>query len=164
MRTLFVAYLAFLAWAILWKFGTPQVGGTDRIINLTPFAANTTAEMGFNLLVFVPFGIYLSLVAPRWAPTGKLMLLGGSSALLETAQYALAIGRTDITDLILNAAGGAAGIAAHAAFSRILGRASHRAWPAIAVLMTVGQVAVAILVSHPFLIAGQPPIGPAPGG
>jgi len=114
---LFVAYLVLLTWVVLWKLQMPYVGeGALRHIKLVPFVP--TAEDGpsepseviANVVLFVPFGLYLGLVAPSW-PWWKLAsVVAGSSLALEVTQWVLSVGSGDITDLVVNTAGGLAGL------------------------------------------------------
>lgn len=114
---LFVIYLALLAWVVLWKLEIPYVGeGPLRHIKLIPFAptaedgASEPFEIIANFTLFVPFGLYLGLIAPAW-PWWKLAgVVAGSSLALEVTQYVLAVGSSDLTDLIVNTAGGVAGL------------------------------------------------------
>lgn len=61
-----------------------------------------------NIVVFVPFGMLLPFVfqSDRFAATRAAGLAFAFSLLLECSQAALSIGRFDVDDLILNAAGG----------------------------------------------------------
>lgn len=114
--TLFVIYLMLLVWIVLWKLEPPWIGGY-RVIKLVPFAATSEAgastplDVIANLVLFIPFGIYLGLLAPSrpwWKSAGVLTL---ASLALEVTQYVLAVGRSDITDVIVNTVGGLAGLA-----------------------------------------------------
>ena len=114
---LFVVYLVLLAWIVLWKLEVPYVGaGALREIKLIPFAPGAGAgasepfEVIANVLLFVPFGLYLALVAPSWPWWKGACAVAGASLVLEIAQYVLALGSSDVTDLIVNTAGGLAGI------------------------------------------------------
>ena len=73
-----------------------------------------------NLLIFVPMGIYLQMLLPKCRFHGKLIIIAGTSLLLEGAQYVLAIGRSDITDLITNFMGGLLGLALYGMMARLL--------------------------------------------
>jgi glycopeptide antibiotics resistance protein len=111
IQIMFIFYALFLIWAILFKFHLPFIGdGTERVINLEPFKANTVAEKRFNLLIFVPLGFYISAVSPKWALLKGLFLALATSTAFEGLQYLLAIGRSDITDVILNTVGGVFGV------------------------------------------------------
>lgn len=114
---LFVTYLVMLVWIVLWKLELPYVGeGELRHIKLVPFAPTTEDgasepfEVVANVALFVPFGLYLGLLVPSW-PWWKLTsVVAGSSLALEVTQWVLSIGSCDITDLIVNTAGGLAGL------------------------------------------------------
>lgn len=113
---LFVIYLALLAWVVLWKLEVPYVGeGPLRHIKLIPFAptaedgASEPFEIIANFALFVPFGLYLGLIAPAWSLWKLAGMVGGSGLALEVTQYVLSVGSSDITDLIVNTAGGVAG-------------------------------------------------------
>ncbi len=116
---LFVVYLAVLAWAVVWKLDVPYVGAAallPRPIKLIPFLASAEAgasapsEVVANLVLFVPFGLYLRLLAPRWQWWKWTGVLLGGSLLLEITQHLLSTGSFDTTDLIVNTAGGLVGL------------------------------------------------------
>ena len=112
---LFVAYLVLLVWVVLWKLDVPYLGGVYREITLIPFATGQDGgvkapfELVANFVLFVPFGAYLGFLAPSWQWWKIAGVIAGASVALESAQYALSVGSTDITDVILNTAGGLAG-------------------------------------------------------
>ena len=114
---LFAVYLVLLAWVVLWKLEVPYVGADAlREIKLVPFAPSAGAgasdpfEVVANVVLFVPFGLYLGLLAPSWPWWKAVGAVAGASLVLEVAQYVLAVGISDITDLVVNTAGGLAGI------------------------------------------------------
>ena len=84
----------------------------NRVINWIPFAQPAIvngevveAEMVLNLLFFVPFGLCLPLIKSSWSYR-KVIVLGFLLSLLyEGLQFALAIGMSDVTDLLLNTLG-----------------------------------------------------------
>ena len=103
---LFLLYLALLIWIILFKLQF-SILDLDRVreINLIPFyyeheVTFHATEVLQNVLIFMPFGIYLCLLLPKSRFGVKLLLISVVSLLLEICQYVLAIGRSDITDLI----------------------------------------------------------------
>ena len=113
---LFLLYLVLLIWIILFKLQF-SITALDRVreINLIPFYYKEeisfhATEVLENVLIFVPFGIYLCLVFQRSRLRSKLLFIAGMSMLLEVCQYVLAGGRSDITDLITNISGGLIGI------------------------------------------------------
>lgn len=116
---LFGVYLVLLAWAVLWKLDVPYVGaaaGLPRPIKLIPFVPSAGAggsaplEVVANMLLFVPFGIYLGLLAPAWQWWKAAGVFVAASLVLETTQHLLSTGSFDTTDIIANTAGGLAGI------------------------------------------------------
>ncbi|GGI44278.1 glycopeptide antibiotics resistance protein [Agromyces flavus] len=114
---LFAVYLVLLAWVVLWKLELPYFGqGGLRHVKLVPFAptaqdgASDPVEVVANVLLFVPFGFYLGLLAPSWRWPKVAGVLAASSLALEVVQYALTIGSADVTDVVVNTAGGLAGL------------------------------------------------------
>ena len=126
---LFLIYLALLVWIILFKLQF-SISDLDKVrsINLIPFhydkevgAAFHLTEVLENFLIFVPMGIYLQMLLPRTKLYVKFMLIAGTSFLLETMQYILAVGRSDITDVLTNTAGGLLGLAIYSMAARLIG-------------------------------------------
>ena len=116
---LFAVYLVLLTWIVMWKLEVPWVGEAallPRPIKLIPFlpsaeaGASAPVEVVINLLLFVPFGVYLGVLAPRWPWWASAAVFAGASAALETVQHLLSVGSFDITDVIVNTAGGLAGL------------------------------------------------------
>ena len=115
---LFTIYIALLVWIILFKlqFSISELDSI-RSINLIPFYYDNEINIAFhlnevlkNVAIFIPFGIYLSVFENIPNFKRKLILISVTSLVLETAQYILAIGRSDITDLLTNISGGLIGI------------------------------------------------------
>lgn len=115
--TLFGVYIFLLVWIILFKLG---MAGNEldhiRSINLIPFYYDNETNVAYhvrevveNVLVFVPFGIYLAMIASKMPAWKKILIMGGVSLGLEVMQYVLAVGCSDITDVITNTCGGAIG-------------------------------------------------------
>ncbi|GEK20196.1 VanZ family protein [Cellulomonas xylanilytica] len=114
---LFVVYLALLVWAVLWKLEAPWVGvAGERIVKLVPFVATSGAgassrsDVVANVALFVPFGLYLGLLAPAWRWWKVAAAAGAASMALEVAQYVLAVGSSDLTDVVVNTAGALVGL------------------------------------------------------
>lgn len=140
----FVLNAVFLTWAILWKCGIPFIGdGTQRAINFVPFQGNTGWEMQFNVLLFVPFGFLLSAAMAKKIPR-QFIIVVFTSALMETAQYALAVGRSDITDILLNTLGGFIGIGAYYLLASLFGKYSRTVVVAACVLIAAFELYVSI--------------------
>jgi glycopeptide antibiotics resistance protein len=167
---LFGVYLVLLVWLVLWKLDVPWVGsGARRTVKLVPFvrtAANgpsKPSEVLGNVLVFVPFGVYLGLLgarAPWWRTwTRAVGLAALTSVGLEVAQYVLAVGSSDVSDVLANTAGALAGLVLLAVVRLVL-----RGWTATALtgLLAVGTV-VALLATAAF-VASPVRYGSAPDG
>ena len=115
---LFAVYLVLLVWAILWKLGVPYVGGSPDPVKLVPFVSTDTfgpsapREVAANVALFVPFGLYLGLLAPTWSWWKSAAVVAGASLALEVAQSVLAVGAPDVSDVVANTAGSLVGIGA----------------------------------------------------
>jgi glycopeptide antibiotics resistance protein len=162
---LFAVYLALLTWAVLWKLGVPSLhGGDTRAVKLVPFVAgdgygdNSPFEMFANLALFVPFGVYLGLLAPRWGWARIGVLAALVSVFFETTQYVLAVGSSDVTDVILNTVGAVAGVALLAVARRAL-----RARTASVLAGVCATATVLALAAGAVFVAGPVRYGPPPG-
>ncbi len=149
MTILFLVYLALLVWIILLKlqFSISDLD-TVRSVNFIPFHYDREIGAPFhirevleNILVFIPMGIYIQMLCPKLNFLTKLMTVMGTSLLLETAQYVLAIGRTDITDLLTNTVGGLLGIIIYAMVAYLLGN-KIRANKLFTVIATIVSIIV----------------------
>ena len=151
---LFFIYLAFVIWVILLKFSTsPDALPHLRNINLIPYGdclminGNLNIrELAENILIFVPFGIYGGMLA-RERAGGTVILAGaGFSLFLETLQYLLAMGASDITDVINNTLGAVIGGLLWKAFRKIAGEKSWLIVQILATVGTVGMLGVSVLI------------------
>jgi len=116
-KILLGVYLTTLLWLVLFKFSYDIISvliyHQVRSLNLIPFAGYshlTSREMIENFAVFVPFGLLLGMNAKRTSFWRKLGIISALSLFVELVQYILAIGITDITDLITNTLGGFVGL------------------------------------------------------
>ena len=98
-----------------------------RGLNLIPFAGSVIKnnqldynEIILNMMVFIPFGLYLSMIKLNWSFWKKIISIAGVSLLFELLQFLFEIGGTDITDFISNTLGGVVGIGFYIVFSKIL--------------------------------------------
>lgn len=116
--SLLIIYLLVLTWIILFKmtFSFQELPHL-RDINLIPFARSAIvnnqidfSEIINNILIFVPFGVYISMLKADWAFLKKVAPIASVSLLFEVLQFIFAIGGTDITDFIGNTLGGVIGI------------------------------------------------------
>ena len=146
---LFAIYIALLVWIILLKlqFSISELD-TIRKINLIPFHYDNGIGIEFhlkevmeNIVVFIPFGIYLSMINNVRSFKAKSLLIFAASLTLEVVQYILAIGSTDITDLITNTCGGMFGIFIYELATKIF-RSKRRVDCIITTLTAIVTIAV----------------------
>ncbi len=115
---LFALYGAALTFIILFK-GSLSFGPLEgfRSVNLVPFrwfpehifGSVTFKNIFGNFALFIPFGMFVSLLSERLKFVKSLGLGFALSFAYEALQYIFAIGATDIDDLILNTLGAVAG-------------------------------------------------------
>ncbi|MBQ2764657.1 MAG: VanZ family protein [Firmicutes bacterium] len=139
-------YCVVLVWIILFKlsFSLEELQamiGTSEI-NLIPFYYEDDVDFHMkevlnNLLIFIPFGLYLSMLHID----GKKTVFFGFlfSFVLEMAQYIFNLGSYDITDLLMNTAGTAVGISIHFLFTKLF-RSTEKANKLLTILASVATV------------------------
>lgn len=158
-KIIFVVYLLFLVWAILFKFhfSIAELRGV-RVINFIPFGGNIknvgnlgTYENLFNIFIFIPFGVYLSMFKGNWSLGERIFTGFAVSLVFESLQFALAIGRSDTTDLIANTLGGIIGIAFYALMFKIL---KYKANTFINILFICVAAAIALYVAYLTTVVG----------
>ncbi|MEU9335964.1 VanZ family protein [Streptomyces sp. NPDC048290] len=105
--------------------GRSLTGYLDR-----PELREAAQQIGGNLLLGVPFGVLVPVIAPRARGVLRIPLLTAFVMLcVELVQGAMITGRAfDIDDVILNSAGALAG---YLLLGRRLGRAVHRREPTV---------------------------------
>jgi glycopeptide antibiotics resistance protein len=168
---LFVLYLVLLAWIVLWKLEVPHIGrGGIREVKFVPFAPDTCdgasapSEVLANVLLFIPFGVYLGLVAPTWPWWRITGTVAAASVSLEVAQYVLAVGSSDITDLITNTVGGLTGLGLLAlARRRLKARTVTTVTRVCAVLTVLALLAIAVFVASPLRFVPRDVMVSSPG-
>lgn len=118
----FGLYLVFLLKLLLFS----RVPGSERSINLIPFGsiaeylfAGTAeakrfafANLGGNILVFIPLGAYSTFLWRRARMRTLLLVIVCASVTVEVIQGVFAVGTSDIDDVILNTVGGTLGVLA----------------------------------------------------
>ena len=115
---LLIFYLLFLTWIIIFKLQysldtLPYI----RNINVIPFAQSVIindriqySEIIYNAIVFLPFGILISILWEKKSFFIKVLPIFCTSLAFEIIQFIFAIGATDITDLLMNTLGGIVGV------------------------------------------------------
>jgi glycopeptide antibiotics resistance protein len=127
-KTLLAVYLLMLIWLILFKtsidFTSVLAEYQSRRLNLIPFdgaSRSTVREMIDNLVVFIPLGLLLGVNLKHINLRRKLAFAFGLSLAAEILQYVLAIGTSDITDVIMNTLGGFVGLAVYGLGKKYIG-------------------------------------------
>mgnify|MGYP004552219861 FL=1 len=126
-KVLFIFYILALIWIILFKMQFSFKGlVTSRSINLIPFGESMMVngmidvkEIIANVLIFIPFGIYISMLKSEWTFIKKVGSGFIISFAVEILQFIFAIGASDITDIIGNTLGGIIGIGIFYAFYKV---------------------------------------------
>jgi glycopeptide antibiotics resistance protein len=145
---LFAVYALVLASIILFKFPfSYQEDGNGRVLNLIPLAGSyrndgtlRVDELVENVLIFVPLGLYLSMVARSWSFWKKILLIVCVTVAFEIVQYAFVLGRADITDVLTNAIGGMLGIGLYALLARVLKGRTNGVINVVATILTVAAL------------------------
>ena len=148
---LFAVYLFALTWIIVFKMQFSIQGLPDfREINLIPIAGSVSVnnqidfiEIILNVLAFIPFGIYISMLKPNWSFLKKIAVIAGVSLVFEVLQFIFAIGASDITDFLGNTLGGIIGIGVYIVFCRLF---STKANKILNVLTSIGVIFLVALV------------------
>lgn len=116
-KIVLVVYLLILLWLVLFKFSfdIPSVllNFQARSFNLIPFLdffKGSAREVFDNCIIFIPFGLLLSVNYKTVAIGQKLKYIAIFSIAVEMIQFIFAIGVTDITDVIANTLGGLLGL------------------------------------------------------
>lgn len=152
--SLLIIYLLVIAWIILFKMAFSfQELPNFRNINLIPLAGSVIvnnkiyfSEIINNILIFVPFGLYISMLKSDWSFFKKVTLVAGVSLLFEVIQFIFAIGGTDITDLIGNTIGGVIGIGIYLVVCRLLKVKTNKVLNILASIGTIFIVALLGLI------------------
>ncbi len=116
-KMMLALYLVVLLWLVLFKTSTDFSSVLEahiRGLNLIPLVGYSSGgwkEMLENLIVFIPLGLLFGMNFKRSSLGRKLAFIAGVSLAVEMIQFVLAIGVTDITDIIMNTMGGAVGLA-----------------------------------------------------
>lgn len=149
---LFIVYILTLIWIILFKLHF-NFAEMDRVrdINLIPFwgSAGIGANVMYNILFFIPFGIYIYMLKRKWSFIIKVVITLCLSLSFEILQYIFAIGRTDITDILSNTLGGIIGIGIYGLLSRILKSKTNKVMNIALLVLTVCILMFfALLLTH----------------
>jgi glycopeptide antibiotics resistance protein len=157
---LFICYLVLLVWIILFKLQF-NISDIDQIrrVNLIPFYYSTASGNRFhisevmdNVIIFIPFGVLLSMLYDKMNAGKKFILIFCTSLFLEIMQFILSIGSTDITDLITNSLGGIMGIVLYGLLVKVIKDKQKLDWvisviAGIAAVLFLGMISVLLLAN-----------------
>lgn len=159
LTSAFVGYLVLLAWVVLWKLEVPWIGDAApllRPLKLVPFVpsgdagASAPIEVLINLVIFVPYGLFIGAVGPTWALWKAAAIFLVTSLILESTQHLISTGTFDTTDLIVNTAGGLIGYGICAALRRRFGSRAPTMLARVCVIVTaLALIAVVAFVASP---------------
>ena len=159
LMSAFVGYLVLLAWVVLWKLEVPWIGDAApllRPLKLVPFVpsgdagASAPIEVLINLVIFVPYGLFIGAVGPTWALWKAAAIFLVTSLILESTQHLISTGTFDTTDLIVNTAGGLIGYGICAALRRRFGSRAPTMLARVCVIVTaLALIAVVAFVASP---------------
>jgi glycopeptide antibiotics resistance protein len=144
-RILFAIYFLILVWILLFKmsFSLDELY-KSRSINIIPFMGSVVVngriyinEIIDNILVFIPLGIYICMLKEDWSILRKISVGFFISLGIEVLQFILAIGATDITDLIGNTLGGIIGIGVFYLFSKVFKNKTNKIINILALIVTI---------------------------
>jgi glycopeptide antibiotics resistance protein len=148
---LFIIYLLVLIWIIFFKlhFSFAEMDRI-RIINLIPFQdSGLGANEIYNILFFIPFGIYISMLKNKWSFIIKVIIILCYSLSFEILQFIFAIGRTDVTDLLCNTLGGITGIGIYELSFKLFKNRTNKVMNIILLVLTVCTLLFfALLLTH----------------
>lgn len=120
--------MVILIWIVMLKGNAAftLMGPHFRSINLIPFyymhdLGFTVMEVSANFAIFIPFGIYMNIFRAERKLRSKIFSCFLLSLIFEVLQFITGFGMSDITDIIANTAGGAAGIFICFLFKRLFG-------------------------------------------
>ena len=160
LKTLFIIYVILLIWIIIFRLNF-SVSSIHRIreLNLIPFYYENVYEGDIpifeailNVLIFLPFGIYLKM----FGITNKKTILSGFviSCLFELCQFIFKFGASDITDIITNTLGTICGIYLYILLCKLLkdNEKANKIFKIIATIMSTIMVALFLLLLINFII------------
>ncbi|HEX2533137.1 MAG TPA: VanZ family protein [Chitinophagaceae bacterium] len=151
-RVLLVIYLVVLNWILVFKLGTRFSYSGTRSVNFIPFSRllvlngrPDAGELILNVLVFVPLGIYAGILFPKWGFGKKLFFFFLVSLGVECLQFFLAVGASDITDILTNTSGGVTGLLVYKGLEKTF-RNREAALRFINGMAAVGTVAIIVFL------------------
>lgn len=147
---LFTIYLFLVIWIILFKLSVSiEQLPHFRSINLIPFYyPNKTTyqikEVLENMIIFIPFGLYLKTLNIHNSRTIFLGFLLSLS--LELSQYIFGIGASDITDLITNTIGVIIGVGIYQLLKKLFKDKTNKIIISLAAVTTILIISLIVCI------------------
>ena len=149
----FIFYAVFVIWNILFKYVSPlELFSTERHFmrsyNLIPYfdlivkGHVNALDLYGNILLFIPFGVYLSYHEENRNMFRSVLIILFVSIGFELIQFVFGIGATDVTDVINNTLGGVIGMGCCVLLTKLLKKKSR-----VRLLLTVCSTTAMIFVS-----------------
>lgn len=130
--------------------GLPELG--IRSINLIPYGSSVilngkidTTELIYNIIAFIPFGGYISMLKTNWSFIKRMIIIFGVSLLFEITQFIFGLGAFDITDLINNTLGGVIGILIYFILNKIF-KSDLKLNKVINIFASLGTICLVLLL------------------
>ena len=142
--------MSFRFLLMMFNLADPNI---RRSVNLIPFGGmlvlNGRADYGeilLNVLVFVPFGLFLCLLSDKRTVLHLIMPILLTSALFEVTQYLFVLGASDITDVLANTLGGMIGVGLFYLCQMALRQKTNALLNAVALVVEIGFLGLLCMV------------------
>lgn len=154
LRVLFVVYLIALFEIVVFKFDIPFSNmGYLRSVNFIPFNQSLIvngkielSEIFMNMVIFIPLGVYFEIIFSKWSTMKKVFIVFVVSLSCEILQFIMAVGASDITDVINNTLGGIVGVLIIKLLIRLF-KDKNKVYKFINIVATAGTVFMISLLS-----------------
>ena len=149
---LFIIYILLLTWIVIFKTMPYLTHMSARSLNLEPFKGTAVyhgrydyKELVGNILIFVPLGMYISVVVRKFNLVAAFVAGFTLSLIYETVQYELICGAADVTDVLMNTLGALIGAILYLILKALF-RKKH-----IEIINTLGIVILCIFLAFKML-------------
>lgn len=145
---LLIIYSVVLFWIIVLKLNISFSYKGTQNVNFIPFREPLLHngridynEIFLNILIFVPLGLYVSILFRNLLTAGKIFSFFMVSFFFEILQFILRIGAFDITDIINNTLGGIVGLLLLKAITKVF-NSPIKAQKLINIIATIGTILI----------------------
>lgn len=153
-KILFIIYLIALFEIIVFKLEIPFTKmGYLRSINLIPFSESLIvngaidfSEIFMNIIIFIPLGIYIEMLFSKWSTIKKISVIFIVTLICEISQFIMAIGASDITDIINNTLGGIIGLLIMYILVKLF-KDKYKIYKFMNIVATIGTTFMVLLIS-----------------